>query len=571
MERMSVLWAWGAATLKDHRLFARAVRRFNNRVPILASHSEFTSHLTTTPYGTVIMSLTPRSGSAAHAVQMAYDVVSGGILCALPWKAAADALRDTVHEELGYAAFRNSAMRFVMDSDLLGILAADPLLGRWRVVVVQAHCPSAHTEVALPLLREALRKRAQDKASPLHLVLVTAASPDVGPLIEYFGMEGCTTNVVKVQGAMSPADIAYSGGYCTEGNCVARAVRKVKELAAHLTSIGMRSGILVFLPRRTDILQALRQLGGVPGVHAVPLHEGLRGAELRQVVKSTEGVGRRVVLATHLAESIAVEGVSVVVDTGLVMQNTLDATKRAVAQVVPISQSRAEVRRECAGGTFPRTCCRLYSETWFNGLERDAVPEVSRADLANGVLVVKATGHDIETLPFVTTPAREVTVSAMQRLARLGAIAGKPRHLTSLGRAVLGLGALDVEQRVFLVRCARSGAAATAARVCGAMVGINAGMFTAHWRGLPQEVQCDAVEGKLGDVGVAMAVMRHVAELKEGCVQWCKNAGVAFRNMQEGFVAMARIKAGADTISDTSPIVLRELVFAYHDAHWSGR
>eukprot|EP01031_Cornospumella_fuschlensis_P002656 gene2656-3320_t len=91
------------------------------------------------------------------------------------------------------------------------------------------------------------------------------------------------------------------------------------------------------------------------------LHSQLSKAEQQRVFASS--THHKIILATNIAEtSVTVEGVGVVVDTGLVKEKVYDPhTKLSYLKLSYISKASARQRKGRAGRTAAGVVFRLYS------------------------------------------------------------------------------------------------------------------------------------------------------------------------------------------------------------------
>ncbi len=167
-------------------------------------------------------------------------------------------------------------------------------------------------------------------------------------------------------------------------------------LAAH------QGSILVFLPGQREILQVARELDGAlraTGEHRVAialLFGSLSPERQRQAVEPAPPGQRKVVLTTNIAEtSLTIEGIEVVVDSGLVREGVFDsATSMTRLTTRRISKASARQREGRAGRLGPGYCYRLWSEEQDHRLVAHATPEILQADLAPLALQLLSWGVD---------------------------------------------------------------------------------------------------------------------------------------------------------------------------------
>ena len=172
---------------------------------------------------------------------------------------------------------------------------------------------------------------------------------------------------------------------------------------AVLHALGAHSGsILVFLPGQREILQVARELDKAlraAGEHQVliaPLFGNLSAKRQQQAVEPAPPGRRKVVLTTNIAEtSLTIEGIEVVVDSGLVREGVFDsATSTTRLATRRISRASARQREGRAGRLGPGYCYRLWSEEQDRRLVAHSTPELLQADLAPLALQLLSWGVD---------------------------------------------------------------------------------------------------------------------------------------------------------------------------------
>ena len=237
-----------------------------------------------------------------------------------------------------------------------------------------------------------------------------------------------------------------------------------------LEALASESGsILVFLPGQGEIRRVAETLEARvkrTDVDIAPLYGALDGRAQDLAVARAPAGRRKIVLATSIAEtSLTIEGVRVVVDSGLmrvpVYEPDVGLTR---LETVRVSRANADQRRGRAGRTEPGVCYRLWEEAANGGLQPYAAPEILSADLSGLALDCALWGvADPSTLAFLDPPPRVALKEARALLTEIGAIDGDGR-ITEEGRAIASL-ALPPRLARMVVDAAREGEARTASEI----------------------------------------------------------------------------------------------------------
>ena len=200
--------------------------------------------------------------------------------------------------------------------------------------------------------------------------------------------------------------------------------------------------ILVFLPGIGEILRCRERLVAMvgSGVDVRPLAGALSTDEQDLALAGSPPGRRRVVLATDIAEtSLTVEGVRVVVDSGLARAPRFDAaTGMTRLTTVSISRDSADQRVGRAGRTEPGVAIRLWSKIEHGTRPAHRAAEITSVDLSGLALEVAAWGSPVESLAFPDPPPARAWKEGVALLRALGAIDGDGT-LTAIGRAMVAL------------------------------------------------------------------------------------------------------------------------------------
>jgi ATP-dependent RNA helicase HrpB len=311
----------------------------------------------------------------------------------------------------------------VTDGILTRRLQRDPTLdGVALVIFDEFH--ERHLQADLGL---ALTLDAREGLRPELRVLVMSATLDSGPISVLLG----DAPFVSSRGRSFPIDLRWmprrTNARLEHG--VATAVHHALERDP--------GDVLVFLPGTGEIRTAIRMLGGIGGVDVLPLHGMLPAAEQDRALRA--GARRRVVVATDIAESsVTVEGVTIVIDSGLARRPAFDPTS-GLSRVRTITTSRASADQRAgrAGRTAPGVAYRLWSESEHLKRREWPDPEIAGADLTPLALELAAWGAPAEALRWLDPPPSGALAVAASLLIELGALADG--RLTDLGRRMLEL------------------------------------------------------------------------------------------------------------------------------------
>jgi ATP-dependent helicase HrpB len=269
--------------------------------------------------------------------------------------------------------------------------------------------------------------------------------------------------LIESQGRAFPVATRYVGR-----NPIARLEDEVARVT--LEALERESGsILVFLPGQGEIRRVAETLQARvkdPNVDIAPLYGALDSrAQDLAVAPAAEG-RRKIVLATSIAEtSLTIEGVRVVVDSGLMRMPVYEPDVGLTRlETIRVSRANADQRRGRAGRVEPGVCYRLWEEAASGGLQPYAAPEILSADLSGLALDCALWGvADPEKLAFLDPPPRAALKEARALLAAIGAIDSDGR-ITDEGRAIAGL-ALPPRLARMAVDAAREGEARAASEI----------------------------------------------------------------------------------------------------------
>lgn len=371
----------------------------------------------------VVIEAPPGAGKTTR-VPPALDTGAGHVLVVEPRRIAARSAAErmafergeAVGESVGYQVrfdrkiSPRTRISVVTEGILLRKLQADPFLEPLSAVVFdEFHERNLQSDVALAMLRQVQQMRDDLK------VVVMSATLDVQSIAHYLG--DCP--VLSSRGRRFPVEIAWQPRPRDQPleQAVARGVERVLR--------DTDGDVLVFLPGKGEIQRAtdaLRTTARAQQLELCPLHGGLKLNEQARAIRS--GERRKVVLATNVAEtSLTVEGVTAVVDAGLVRTMRLDlGCGLPRLELERISSASAEQRAGRAGRLRPGVALRLWSEAEHAALADYDTPEIQRVDLAGTALQLLAWGErNLHTFPWFEPPEPERLNAALSLLHALGA------------------------------------------------------------------------------------------------------------------------------------------------------
>jgi ATP-dependent helicase HrpB len=190
------------------------------------------------------------------------------------------------------------------------------------------------------------------------------------------------------------------------------------------------------------VQRAVEATSWARGLECCPLHGDLPLAAQRRAIAPAPGGGAKLVLATSIAESsLTIEGVRLVIDSGLSRHNRFDPSS-AMDGLVTIPSSQASGKQRCgrAGRLGPGRCLRLWSAAEQHRRPAFDIPELMLVDPLPIALELAQWGADRgDDLPWLQPPPSAPMEEARRFLQSLGAIDGDGM-ITRHGRAMAQLG-----------------------------------------------------------------------------------------------------------------------------------
>jgi len=395
------------------------------------------------------------------------DWCSGEVLLLSPRRLAARAAAERmaalagepVGRAFGYAtrmdSKRSAATRVTVLTEGIFVnrIQADPeLAGVSAVLFDEVHERSLDSDFGLALALDA-----QGGLRPDLRLVAMSATLDGGR----FSALMAGAPVIESAGRMFPLTLRHLGR---------AAEARIEDSVAAAVRTALREedgGILAFLPGVGEIERTAERLDGLgDGIALHRLHGNLDPGAQRAAIQPDPHGRRKIVLATSIAEtSLTLDGISVVVDSGLARRPRYDRAAGMTRLVTErASQAAVTQRAGRAARQRPGVAYRLWEEAATAGLPRFDPPEILEADLSALTLDCALWGvSDPRALAWLDPPPEAAVSEARARLTTLEAIDGDGRP-TPHGAAIAKL-PLPPRLGHMLVRAGEIGLGRVAAEV----------------------------------------------------------------------------------------------------------
>lgn len=359
----------------------------------------------------------------------------------------ADELNTPLGEGVGYQVrftdhvSESTHIKLMTDGILLAEIQRDKFLNRYDTIIIdEAHERSLNIDFLLGYLKQLLPKRPDLK------LIITSATIDLQRFSQHFN----DAPIIEVSGRTYPVETLYRPLHelSDEGELASGIEAAIAELIASEpggAGSSRKGDILVFLSGEAEIRDVARHLRDLKSsdklwqhCEVLPLYARLSNAEQNKVFSIDGRRGRRIVLATNVAEtSLTVPGIRYVVDPGYARISRYSfRTKVQRLPIEAISQASANQRKGRCGRVAEGICVRLYSEEDFNSRPEFTDPEIQRTNLASVILqMLDMNMGDVDSFPFVDPPDRRMISDGFKLLEELGAVSNK-RKLTTVGKTL---------------------------------------------------------------------------------------------------------------------------------------
>jgi len=339
-----------------------------------------------------------------------------------------------------------SLIKLMTDGILLAETQHDPLLEKYEVLILdEAHERSLNIDFLLGYIKRILPKRPNLK------LIITSATIDLKKFSEHFN----NAPIIEVSGRTFPVEVLYrpllvekaapegeGNQELTQIEAVVAAVDEVIDLQYKNNNNGPRD-ILIFFSGEREIRETAEALRKAQLKHCqiMPLYARLSVKEQNKIFQTDQHTGRRIILATNVAEtSVTVPGIGYVIDTGVARISRY--SYRSKVQRLPIesiSQASANQRAGRCGRIAPGVCIRLYSKQDYLARAEFTDAEIRRTNLAAVILqMLNLRLGDISQFPFIDPPDSRFINDGFKLLEELTAV-DRQKKITPMGRQIAKL------------------------------------------------------------------------------------------------------------------------------------
>lgn len=357
----------------------------------------------------------------------------------LATRAAAERMAQTLGENIGQTVgyrirgeakiSKNTRIEVVTEGILTRMLQTDPSLeGIGAVIFDEFHERSLNADLGLALTWEVRGVLREDL-----LIVVMSATLDAEPVAKMLDN--------------APVITSEGRSFSVETRWLERPLLKAKRLpdaAAELVQKAVSEtsgGVLVFLPGEGEIRRVAAMLADLPKDCQVHMLFGAMDFKAQRAAISPAKQGRKIVLATAIAEtSLTIEDIRVVIDCGQSRRARFDAGS-GMSRLVTERVTKAEAiqRAGRAGRVAKGVCYKLWTKGEEGAMAAFPPAEIQAADLAALVLDLALWGAgNVDNLALLTPPNPGAYAKAKTLLATLGALDANGR-ITKHGRKLARL------------------------------------------------------------------------------------------------------------------------------------
>ena len=334
----------------------------------------------------------------------------------------AELLNEEVGQTVGYRIrFENrtsdkTKIEVVTEGILTRMLQSDNALEQFGLVIFdEFHERNLQADIALALCRETQQVLRPD----LRLMIMSATLniPQLQTLLN--------APVIESKGRQYPIEIIHTNNADDPDSYRDLLPELVAQTIAR--AIKEHEGdVLAFFPGEGEIRKCEEILKSQLSSFSIhPLYGMLPHNEQYAAIMPNKHGKRKIVLATSIAEtSLTIEGIRIVVDSGLGRRSHFDAASGlSRLETMRISKDAADQRAGRAGRLSAGVCYRMWTKATHERMAEHRIPEIMEADLCSLVLELSKWGtDDITKMCWLTLPPKSSLQQAYDTLQQIGAL-----------------------------------------------------------------------------------------------------------------------------------------------------
>lgn len=328
-------------------------------------------------------------------------------------------LGEKVGERVGYRVKNDTQvspqtrLEIVTEGILTRQIQQDPELQDVGLVIFdEFHERNIHSDLGLMLIKEVMNSLREDLYA-----LVMSATIDSELISGYLTLEDeQPAPMLHCPGKAFPVAVSWKGN--------SREPLFQQVYSAVYPFISGDGDILVFLPGQGEIKRCIRffeEKNEHQDIQLLPLYGSLPLDEQQLALQPDKAGRQKIIFSTNIAEtSLTIEGVSVVVDSGLERQMLFDAkTGMSRLDTVAISRASATQRSGRAGRLGPGSSVRLWAES--KQLAEYQPEEIKVTDISSMIVNLAEWGQtEFDTVNWITPPPQNHYRVCKQSLLMLG-------------------------------------------------------------------------------------------------------------------------------------------------------
>lgn len=332
----------------------------------------------------------------------------------------------------------SNKLLYATDGTIVARLMSDPLLKDFDVVIIdEAHERKVQIDFLLYLLRNVIKDRPEFK------LIIMSATINVDIFKKYYS--DYSFSYVDIGGKTNyPIESIFLDKNISVNEYVETGIQTIRKIIDNSED----GDILFFVTSISETMDVCEKLEDI-GQYCVEVYSGMdenkkKIAQEKELYKEISGKGRKIVIATNVAESsLTIDGIKYVIDAGLELFSCYDPNIRAnVLEKQFITHAQAKQRMGRAGRTGPGICYHLYTKKTFDtDMKRFPEPNIRTSNLYAefiNLLTLDSVGNtdNLEKMlnDFIEPPNEEYVNESLNILRELGLV--KNKVLTSLGKIV---------------------------------------------------------------------------------------------------------------------------------------